>query len=87
MFRGTLKYNTFIATLQLVTYKIIEQIVEEFVKDRFRYHAKESVLSIDVYEYFNRFCEVNNYDCSISQAKLTIELKKLTYLILLNLLK
>lgn len=48
-------------------------------KDCFSYHAKESVLSIDVYEYFNSFCEVNNYDCSISQAKLTIELKKLTY--------
>ncbi len=65
--------------INVPTYKSIEQIVEEFVKSHFYYQPNESELSIDVYECFNRFCEVNNYDCCITQAKLTIELKKLTY--------
>ncbi|MDO4301095.1 MAG: phage/plasmid primase, P4 family [Clostridia bacterium] len=60
-------------------YKSIEQIVEEFVQCQFDYKPNESELSIDVYECFNRFCETNNYNCTISQPKLTIELKKLTY--------
>lgn len=28
---------------------------------------------------FQQVCETNNYNCTISQPKLTIELKKLTY--------